>query len=72
MDHYLEIPTERLTAEALQAVIEDYITREGTDYGHQDFTLEQKVAQIQQQLQSGSAVIAYDTETETCTLLTKN
>ena len=72
MDDYLEIPPEQLGDQVLQAVIEEFITREGTDYGLQDYSLEQKVLQIKQQLDSGRAVIAYDPVSESCTLLVKD
>ena len=33
------IPHERLSLEALQGIIEAFVTREGTDYGTQDVSL---------------------------------
>jgi uncharacterized protein YheU (UPF0270 family) len=68
---FIEIPQEQLSAELKRAVIEDFITREGTDYGHRDFTLDEKVAQIQKQLDSSEICIAFDDVTETCTLIVK-
>jgi len=72
LDEYIEIPPGQLSAELLQAVMEDYITREGTDYGHREFTLEEKVAQLQGQLQRGQIVIAYDPLSESCSLIAKD
>ena len=71
VDDYIEIPAEQLSADTLQAVIEEFITREGTDYGQSDYTLAQKVAQVRRQLDNGKAVICYDPVTESCTLLSK-
>lgn len=71
MDDYIEISPEQLSEEILQAVIEEFITREGTDYGLQDYSLEQKVLQVKRQLNSGRVVIAYDPVLESCTLLVK-
>jgi uncharacterized protein len=68
---FLEIPADQLNEDTLLALIEDFITREGTDYGDQEYTLAQKVAQVRRQLVSGRAVIAYDTSTESCTLILK-
>jgi len=67
----LEIPPEQLSTEVLQAIIEEFITREGTDYGLQDYSLEQKVQQVKQHIDSGEVVIVFDTVTESCTLLLK-
>lgn len=72
MDDYIEISPEQLSEEILQAVIEEFITREGTDYGLQDYSLEQKVLQVKRQLDSGRVVIAYDPVSESCTLLVKD
>lgn len=58
-----------LTQEALRGVVEEVITREGTDYG-EAMPLEQKVRQVMAQLESGAAVLVFDPETETCTVVT--
>lgn len=34
------IPTERLSPEAIQSVIEEFILREGTDYGETEGSME--------------------------------
>ena len=39
----IEIPAERLSAEVLRAVIEEFILREGTDYGSYEVSLEDKI-----------------------------
>lgn len=72
MNDYIEVPAEQLSEDILQAVIEEFITREGTDYGLQDYSLEQKVLQIRRQLDNGKAMIVYDQISETCTLLVKD
>ncbi|MGK0500911.1 MAG: hypothetical protein ACJAYG_002565 [Oceanicoccus sp.] len=69
---YLEIPPQQLAPEILQAVIEEFITREGTDYGLQDYSLQQKVDQVKRQLELGKAVIAFDAVTESCSLFLKD
>ena len=67
----LLIPPEQLSPEALQGVVEAFIVREGTDYGEQEWSFAEKVAQVHQQLQRGEAVIVFDLTTESCTLMTK-
>ena len=68
---FIEVPYQQLSEEVLQALIEEFITREGTDYGLQDYSLDQKVAQVQRQLTSGNAYIAFDPVSESCTILLK-
>ena len=65
----INIPFEALSADALLGVIDDYVNREGTDYGHRDFDLEQKREAVRRQLESGRASITYDPRTQTTTIV---
>lgn len=65
----LKIPYDQLSPEALQGVIEEFVTRDGTDYGEREISLETKVCQVLSQLKSGKAIIVFDQKTETCTVL---
>jgi len=60
-----------LSPDTLQALIEAFISREGTDYGDQEFSLSEKVEQVRTQLFNGSAKIVFDSFTETVNVLTK-
>ena len=40
------IPTEALSEEALAGVIEAFVLREGTDYGHRDYSLGRKCVKV--------------------------
>jgi len=63
------IPYDRLSPEALQGVIEEFVTRDSTDYGEIEVSLETKISQVLEQIKSGKAIIVFDQKTETCTLL---
>jgi uncharacterized protein len=52
-----------LSMEALRGVLEAFVLREGTDYGHRDYSLEQKCAEVVRQLQDGRAEIWFDADT---------
>jgi uncharacterized protein YheU (UPF0270 family) len=67
----IEIPFQRLGDDILQAIIEEFILREGTDYGAHEADFDAKVAQVHKQLASGDIVITFDPKTENCTLLTR-
>jgi len=71
MTEPITIPIDRLSPEALSGVIEEFITREGTDYGHSEATFEDKERAIRRQLERGDALVVFDPETETTTLLLK-
>lgn len=61
----IEIPHTELSVDALRGVIESFVLREGTDYGDREFSLEQKVAHVEAQLQRGEARILFDPNSET-------
>ncbi|MDD4274015.1 MAG: YheU family protein [Desulfobacter postgatei] len=65
----IKIPYDQLSPEALQGVIEEFVTRDGRDYGEVEMPLGTKIAQVMAQLRSGKAVIVFDQETESCTIL---
>jgi uncharacterized protein YheU (UPF0270 family) len=58
------VPPEELPAELLRAVIEAFVLREGTEYGEREYTLDEKVAHVEQQLRKGDARIVYDPNTQ--------
>ncbi len=64
----MEIPHTQLPDSVLRAVIEEYITREGTDYGGREYTLDEKVEQVINQLQRREVLINYDPDTRSCQL----
>ena len=66
------IPPQSLSAEALQGLIEEFITREGTDYGWDEVPLSTKVEQVRRQIEKGDVVIVFDTVSETVSLLTRH
>jgi uncharacterized protein len=65
----MEIPYKQLNADTLRAVITEYVTRESTDYGDKEYSLDDKIAAVQFQLKKGSARIVFDTESETCNVV---
>ena len=64
----MHVPWRELSEAALQSVLEDFVTREGTDYGHETYTLERKVADVRAQLERGEAWLDFDPESETVTV----
>lgn len=54
------MPYTELSTDALQGVIDNFILREGTDYGDHTYSHEQKVVQVLRQLERGEARILFD------------
>ena len=67
----MEIPYAQLSEEVLEAVIEEFITREGTDYSEVELSLANKVDQVREQLRRGEVFLSFDPLTESCQLQPK-
>jgi len=65
------IPYDQLQAETLTRLIEDFVTRDGTDNGD-DTPLETRVLRVRQALAKGQAFILFDLESQQCQLLAKH
>ncbi len=63
------IPYQELSPDVLTAIIEDFVSREGTDYGAVESSFSSKVSQVMAQLRSGEAAITFDGETESCSIV---
>lgn len=60
----LVIPHRGLAPDTLTALLEDFVTRDSTDYGEHDVPVAARVGQVRRQLDAGKAVIVYDAEAE--------
>ena len=63
------IPWQEIAPETLDSLIESFVLREGTDYGEQERTLVQKVADVKQQLHSGEALLVWSELHETVNIM---
>ena len=66
------VPHTHLTPAALRGLVEEFVTRDGTDYGLAEKTLGQKVAALMRQLERGEAAIVYDRESQTTSIVAKH
>jgi len=65
----MEIPHSQLSDEALRAIIEEFISREGSEYGLIEYSFEEKVGHVIKQLERGEVVVTFDALSETCNLM---
>lgn len=63
------VPHGQLDPETLQNLLEEYATRDGTDYGEREASLAEKVAGLRRQLQTGEAVIWFEPGEESVNLV---
>ena len=57
---FVPVDFRSLSPEALRGVVEEFVSREGTDYGLEERSFEAKVRDVERQLESGEAQIVYD------------
>lgn len=63
------IPHRQLSPEALAGLIEEFVTRDGTDSGYTRGSLEESMAMVRRQLDTGTAVIVFDGESQTWNIM---
>ncbi len=63
------IPYQSLSPEALDGVIIEFVSREGTEYGAVEVPLASKVESVRTQLKEGSAVIVFDADLDSCNIV---
>jgi len=69
MTRFVEVPPQRLQEEILQALLEEYASRDGTDYGERELALEQKVLRLRSQLQRRDLLLVCEVDGEHWDLL---
>lgn len=68
----MQIPWQQVDAETLTNLIEMFVLREGTDYGDEEKSLEEKVDDVRRQLAAGEAVLVWSELHETVNILPAN
>lgn len=71
MEGIIVVPPDQLAPATLDAVIEAFINREGTDYGLVEQSLAAKVAQVRQALERREAFVIFDPLTESCSVVAR-
>ncbi len=68
-DRFLVISPTDVGREALEGLVQEFVSRDGTDYGDVEWTLEQKACAVKSQLDSGEVRIVFDREQERVNLV---
>ena len=67
----IAVPLDALSATALRGLVEEFVNREGTDYGLRERTLDEKVRDVMRQLERGEAAIVFDPESRSTTIIVR-
>lgn len=63
------IPLDSLSPDILHNIIKEYVLQEGTEYGFEEISMKEKIAQVHKQLIVGTAVVVYSELYETVNIL---
>ena len=66
------IPHEQLQRETLTALIEEFVTRDGAVHGQTETSVEARVAAVLRQLESGRAIVVFDEEDESASIVMRD
>ena len=72
MAELVRVPVTRLSPETLQGLLEEFASRDGTDYGERETPLEDRVSQLREGLSEGEVELIYDLEGESWDLLSRD
>lgn len=70
-DRFIIVPHKEIASETLNALIEEFIERDGTFYGTNELSMDEKVSMIIHQLERGTVVITWDRELESSNIVPK-
>ncbi|MBT4760794.1 MAG: YheU family protein [Bdellovibrionaceae bacterium] len=66
----VEVPWQQIGKEALSGLVQEFVLREGTDYGQNTYSIDQKIEHVMSQLRSNKAKVVYDATSDSCSLVT--
>lgn len=66
------VPHRKVSSGALRRLIEDFVSRDGIDPGHAQVGIDQKVCAVMAQLANGSAVLVFDTASNSYNILSRD
>ena len=65
----VEVPYERLNPETLRNVIQEFVTRDGADWGEVRGSLEDKIDQVMQQLRNRKVKVVFEMKSQTVNIV---
>ena len=65
------VPWQEIPADTLTNLIEEFVTRDDTDYGEREVPLSTRVEQVRRQLQKKEALVWFDELADSVTILSR-
>ncbi len=65
----VDVPLDRIPPDTLRTMVEEFVTREWSDWADSAYTLDEKVDQVIRQLKDARAKVVFDLGTQTCNIV---
>ena len=65
----VEVPYQQIDPETLRRMIQEFVSRDGADWGDAGCALEDKVEQVLQQLESKQVKVVFDLRSQTANIV---
>jgi len=65
----IEVPFEQIQPDTLRNLIQEFVTRDGADWGEDGCTLEDKVGQVLRQLKERKVKVVFDLTSHTANIV---
>ena len=72
IDHHekgVDVPYEQIDPETLRSMIQEFVTRDGADWGDPGGALEDKIAQVLKQFKNKQVKVVFDLKSETANIV---
>lgn len=65
----VDVPYDQIDPETLRNMIQEFVTRDGSDWGDPGGALEDKIAQVLKQLKNKQVKVVFDLKSETANIV---
>ena len=65
----IDVPLEQINPDTLRNMVAEFVTREWSELSDDEYSLDDKIRQVTQQLKDGKAKVVFDLTTETCNIV---
>ena len=65
----IEVPYENINTDTLRNLVEEFVTREWSDLSDSDYTMEDKIEQVLQQLKEKKVKVVFDFTSNTANIV---
>jgi len=67
----VEVPYEQINPDTLRTMIQEFVTRDWSDFGDDSYTMEGKIAQVLQQLRDKKVKVVFDLKSQTANIVVR-